>query len=256
MKGVSKGIIVPWSSCGWVKNPAGRNPSEQSDGVYFILSMTKIVFEYNPAKEFDNFRNTSKSVNHRKPTERYLFYLKNYGKLDRPKVIRFVNDYISNNKIDIKAVLKKIEKRWDKVEKYFFQRADKIFRNNLPEDKIFAYLTIDNRCSYSFGKKYFFIHLNINQTNRTIMHELLHWYFWHNGGKKIEKVYGKKIFNDIKESLTVLLNIEFQDILKGVKDLGYPQHQKLRKLIEKKYKQSGNIYETIDHCLKILQKRS
>jgi hypothetical protein len=84
------------------------------------------------------------------------------------------------------------------------------------------------------------------------MHELWHWYFWHNGGKEINIKYGFEIFNAIKESLTVLLNIEFADIIGQYPDRGYPHHYKLREGILKFYQDKKDIYSTIDYCLKFL----
>ncbi len=81
------------------------------------------------------------------------------------------------------------------------------------------------------------------------MHELWHWYFWHNGGQEIERKYGYAIFNNIKESLTVLLNVEFADLLEGIIDKGYVQHQSLRRKIIKHYTRTNDIYSVINHCL-------
>ncbi len=211
--------------------------------------MTKIEFKYIISKEFDNFKNTSASINHPEPSAVFKLYQNRYKKLEKDKVILFVKDYLSEKRLNIDKLKNEIEVNWRKVEKEFFVKADKIYKKSLPIQKITAYLTIDNRCSYNFDKNCFFVHLNISQTNKTIMHELWHWYFWHNGGREIKEKYGRLVFNDIKESLTVLLNIEFKDLLKGAVDKGYLQHQALRRKIIKQYYQTKNIYSVIDYCL-------
>ena len=70
------------------------------------------------------------------------------------------------------------------------------------------------------------------------MHELLHFYTWHAFGKKlIDEGLSRLVYNDIKESLTELLNVEFKDLLDGAVDKGYPQHQEIRAKIR-------NLWET------------
>lgn len=212
----------------------------------------KVVFKYNPKKEFDNFRNTSTSINHPEPTEIFKAYLKKYKKLEPQLVVLFAEEYLNGKQINIQKIKEEIETNWQKISQQFFTKADKIFKNSLPVNKITAYLTIDSRCSYNFEKGYFFIHLYPNLTNKTIMHELWHWYFWYNGGRGIKEKFGQKIFNDIKESLTVLLNIEFADLLGETRDKGYPQHQSLREKIIEHYNQTKNVYAVINHCVKQL----
>lgn len=64
------------------------------------------------------------------------------------------------------------------------------------------------------------------------MHELWHFYTWYKFGIAHQNEIGSEKYNDVKESLTVLLNIVCQDILPtGAEDKGYPQHQETRKKI-------------------------
>ena len=57
-------------------------------------------------------------------------------------------------------------------------------------------------------------------------------------------------YNDIKESLTELLNLEFADLMKGKSDRGYPQHQKMRAEINKMWQIKKNIAEIIQQLAK------
>ena len=77
------------------------------------------------------------------------------------------------------------------------------------------------------------------------MHELLHFYTH----RKYEslKIESKK-FNDIKESLTVLLNTDFVSLTGKDQDTGYPQHQKMRAEI-KELRQKGLSVDEIVHVL-------
>ncbi|MBN1325579.1 hypothetical protein JW977_01175 [Candidatus Falkowbacteria bacterium] len=212
----------------------------------------KVEFAYDINREFKNFKNSFKSVNHPNQSPRQKEFFSFFPELNEENSKKFVEGYLKRNKIDMSANVKIIEKNWRPVERKFFDRAEKIFRKKLPNEKIMVWLTIHDRCSYSFERNEFFIHLHFPAVNKTIMHELWHFYFYHTVGKKISDDFGPKIFNDIKEALTVLLNIEFSDILMGVEDKGYPQHTELRKQIVQLYKESNDIYKTIEGTLKVI----
>ena len=74
------------------------------------------------------------------------------------------------------------------------------------------------------------------------MHELWHFYTWYGLGADQEEKLGKQKYNDLKESLTVLLNVECEDLLpSGVIDTGYSQHQETREKILVYWKKNRNI---------------
>ena len=81
------------------------------------------------------------------------------------------------------------------------------------------------------------------------MHELWHFYTWYSLGIDQEEKLGKQKYNNIKEALTVLLNVECKDLmLEGAYDSGYPQHKELRdKIIElwEKEKNISKLWEQI-----------
>ena len=74
------------------------------------------------------------------------------------------------------------------------------------------------------------------------MHELWHFYTWYKFGESEQERIGAKKYNNVKESLTVLLNIECKDLLpEGIEDTGYPQHQKLREEIKILWEEKPDI---------------
>ena len=215
----------------------------------------KVEFAYDIAKEFKNFKNSFKSINHPDQSPRQKEFFSPFPELTEENSRKFVEGYLKRNGIDMGANVKIIEENWRSVEKQFFGRAEKIFQKKLPIENIQVWLTIHDRCSYSFERNEFFIHLHFPAANKTIMHELWHFYFYHTAGKKILDDFGSQIFNNIKEALTVLLNIEFSDILMGVEDKGYPQHAELRRQIVELYKENNDIYKTIEGTLKIVTQK-
>ncbi len=66
------------------------------------------------------------------------------------------------------------------------------------------------------------------------MHELLHFYTLEAFAERTDELGLTPMqYNDIKESLTVLLNTEFKELMGDSIDNGYPQHQDMRTKILK-----------------------
>lgn len=81
------------------------------------------------------------------------------------------------------------------------------------------------------------------------MHELWHFYTWYGLGADQEERISKEKYNDLKEALTVLLNVEYKDLLpEGMTDTGYPQHQEIRQRILKYWEKDRNI-QNLWNCL-------
>lgn len=148
---------------------------------------------------------------------------------DETKVREFIRRFIRENNIDIANNLSEINKNWQEIANKFEERATKIFRIDLTQD-ITAYLTITGRYPYDMKENYFYVSLLKTNTNATIMHELWHFYTYSKFGDYIDRLGASK-YNDIKEALTVLLNIECKDLLGEEVDSGYPQHKDLRERI-------------------------
>jgi hypothetical protein len=65
---------------------------------------------------------------------------------------------------------------------------------------------------------------------------------------------GQQIW-DIKESLTVLLNLEFDDLRFG-KDIGYPGHEELRDVIEKAWLRYHDFEKTLEKAIMFVKKKN
>jgi len=155
------------------------------------------------------------------------------------KVREFVRLHIKENNLNLEEAAVSLQRNWDMISKDFGKRAEKVFGLSIADD-ITAYLTIPVRFPYNIEKKYFYVSAKKSNVNATAMHELWHFYTWHKFRDTIDQI-GPEKFNDIKEALTVLLNIECLDLLKGEADKGYPQHQELRKLISDTWSKTREI---------------
>jgi hypothetical protein len=169
------------------------------------------------------------SNNSRFPTKVYEQLVVLYG--DNPteaETATFIDMYISDENVLIKDYIEKYQKDWDEISEEYQRRAEKIFGVSIPENVI-AYLTINNRCPYNIGENYFFIRFPSLSIRKTVMHELWHFYTWYGSGVYQEEKLGLEKYNNLKEALTVILNIECKDLMpEGGEDIGYPQHKELR----------------------------
>jgi len=154
----------------------------------------------------------------------------------------------------IKVFIESVKKLWDLEEKEFFNRLEKITGNPFKK-KLTCYITTIGVCPYNISEKWFMCSAFNNLTGAisTIAHETLHFHFFEHDYKKVEKQIGKKKTEDLKESLTILLNLEFRDLC-FTTEKGYPNHQELRKFIAEEWKKDKNYEELIKKCVKYLSK--
>lgn len=194
----------------------------------------KVTFKYNQEQDIWCLLKYGKGVTlFPSPTKEYAELIKKYGEdANEDEIKFFVEKQISDNKINKEEIIKKYQNDWDKISDKFIKVAEKIFELSLSED-VTAYLTVSDRCPYKIKENLFFVRIKdpLNAT-RTTMHELWHFYTWYKFGIIWENKIGKEKYNDIKEALTILLNIECKDLLpEGIIDKGYSQHEELRKKI-------------------------
>ncbi len=78
------------------------------------------------------------------------------------------------------------------------------------------------------------------------MHELLHFYTWQTlHDELVGQGIDEKRYNDVKESLTELLNIEYADLMGGTIDDGYAQHAEMRKKVRELWLATKDLRGTI-----------
>lgn len=209
----------------------------------------KINFCYDKDKDvWCLFNKGIGSNNSQKPTKQYEQLTAMYGEdpsLEDAK--SFVDLYIIKNEIDISRCVELFQHDWEQVQNEFQNRAEIIFNTVLPND-ITTYLTINSRCPYSVEDNYFYVSMQSNNVRGIIMHELWHFYTWYGLGANQEETLGLQKYNDMKEALTVLLNVECRDLFtEDMTDIGYPQHQDLRKQILKYWEKDRDIKNLWDH---------
>lgn len=213
----------------------------------------EVVFEYSREKDVWCILNYSKgSFNSNEQTKVYQELVSIYGENLQGEVIStFIDQYVSNNAIDLQKNILQHQTDWNKVAQEYQKRAESIFSVVLPRN-VTAYLTINGRSPYSIQEDWFFVNAAGFSPRKTVMHELWHFYTWYKYGIVWEQKIGKQKYNDIKEALTVLLNEECKDLLpEDVIDSGYPQHQELRQKIIDIWKKEKNMDRLWDSLVTI-----
>lgn len=192
----------------------------------------QIIFKYDLQKDIENFLKSSSAVNSKKPTKLQRLHMEKYGTEPQAENAgSFIAEYQQSNQINIGQRLENIEEDWRIVERQIIERMEKLFGMKYPDD-ITVYLSSNSRCTYNIADNYFFVHIESTHSNGTIAHELLHFYTWLALHTDLEqKGISAERYNEIKESLTELLNIEFVGLLGDYHDDGYSQHADMRKQV-------------------------
>ena len=217
----------------------------------------KLHFTYNIEKDIENIINGTRAVNSKKPTKFQNLFTEKYGNnFEKEKVKTFIEEQDKINSFDANKEIVATEERWKIIEPIFTEQVEKIFGIPYPVPTITVYLTHNERCTYNIEENYFFVKIGSEFSNNTLMHELLHFYTWHAFGKKLlNEGLSKLAYNDIKESLTELLNLEFSDLMNGKQDIGYPQQQDMRAEIQKFWTAEKDISALIQKLLSNQTKR-
>jgi len=173
----------------------------------------KVNFTYDKSKDVWCLLNKGRSSNNSsKPTKQYELLFERCGEnSSEAEVASFIDTYIAENKINVDEYVNEFQSDWDKISADFHGRAQDIFNTELPKG-ITAFLTINSRCPYNIEEKFFFVSMQETQPRRVAMHELWHFYTWYGLGAEQKEQLGKEKYNKLKESLTVLLNVECSDI--------------------------------------------
>lgn len=209
--------------------------------------MLQIHFKYDLEKDVDNFLRGTQSVNNQTPTKLQKLYIEKHGNTYSREMVRtFIETYIKDNQLDLSNLAFSSEKDWRPIEESFISKTEKLFGIAYPIESITAYLSTNSRCTYNIQDNHFFVFINAKSLNAYVMHELLHFYTWYAfHDELIGQGIDEKQYNDIKESLTELLNLEYIDLMAGVLDEGYPQHAKMRQKVRELWLATKDLRRTV-----------
>lgn len=209
--------------------------------------MTTLEFSYDLDKDVDNFLRGTRSKNSSKPTKLQQLYIDKHGSAYSEDLVReFIKSYIAETEFNPDEAIQKIENDWRPIEQNFLSRCNTIFGTTYPASTIKVYLSTNARCTYRIKDGYFFFYVQAKSPNMVLMHELLHFYTWEVFHAELEASgVTPERYNDIKESLTDLLNTEFVDLMDGAVDEGYPQHAQMRAHVRKLWLDTRDMRRTV-----------
>jgi len=220
--------------------------------------MSKVTFKFDKEKDLWNIWetcNSSSSWHNFKKTVPSRFLEMCEGKEFsecRKKLSEYTKKMHNSGLIEI--FVKAVQEAWNKINDEFFKRLERIMKHPICSENFMGYITTVIRCPYDEKEPSFMISFfrDLTHVLCTSGHEIMHIQFHNIYWKKIEKEIGKEKTADLKEALTVLLNLEFQDLW-FVDDIGYEPHQKLRKFIEEEWKKEPDFDILIKKCIKYLK---
>lgn len=159
---------------------------------------------------------------------------------------------LQNSEI-IMLSINSLEEYWKIIEEEFFKGMDSLMKKKFEKD-ITAYLTTVGICPYDPDEPSFMFSLfySLPKQLQTCGHEIMHIYFHEFYWNEIETKIGKEKTGDLKEALTVLLNLEFKDLLL-TKDEGYATHEELRSFIEKEWANKPDFSFLMEKCVEHLK---
>ncbi len=143
-----------------------------------------------------------------------------------------------------------LTKCWEEIENEYFKRLGFIIKHKtlLKAD---GYITTIGKCPYNPKDNSFMVCLfsNLPQAMKNTGHEIFHLHFHKYFFADIEKQIGREKTHDLKEALTILLNLEFKDLW-FADDKGYPNHKELREFIEQEWKKEKNFSRLLEKLVK------
>lgn len=149
---------------------------------------------------------------------------------DATSVAAFCQAYIATNGIDIENIILRFQNAWNPVEKEATKRLAAMFDTGWDPGEVTALLTLNSRCPYNWRVSRFWIGVQSKSPIVLSLHEIQHFYAHNLLETHFTPTGDFPTFGDFKESLTVLLQPTFGDLLDGA-DTGYFQHQHQREKI-------------------------
>jgi len=223
--------------------------------------MPKVIFKFD--KEKDLWNNWA-TINYKSPWERKkLNKIPVLDKICKGKKFEKCKKEIEkfckpmHNSSLLPLIIESFQKAWNKINDKYFKILEKITKKPMPFNKITGYLTTQMRCPYDPKEPSFMVSMfsNIPYALKICAHELMHIHFHKFYWEKIEEEIGREKTADLKEALTVLLNLEFKNLW-ILKDKGKDnkEQQKLRTFIEKEWKKESDFDVLLEKCVDYLKK--
>lgn len=147
-----------------------------------------------------------------------------------------------------------INKEWVKIEKDFINNLEIIHKFPFPHKSVKGVLSSAIRLGYNYNdeKNSWFAtsmqmnkFISIDKAMHEIMHLMFHRYY---DDICIKKGLTKEQMWDVKESFSVLLNIEFDNFM-FLSDIGHLHNKNIREYLEKTWKENHDFDKTLEKVI-------
>jgi len=184
-------------------------------------------------------------------------------KVSFSRALNVVEEYIekdSNKEYKSRVMnceMQALEESWRLNELRYFKILADITKKPVFTDKFYCYFTTGLVCPYNEKGGWFMVSMwhSIPFSITTICHELMHLQFLHYYKNYLKrKGLTNDQIEDLKESLTFLLNEpEFESIILS-RDNGYPEHKKLRKKLGAIWSKNKDFQNLLDEAVSFIKK--
>jgi hypothetical protein len=221
-----------------------------------------VVFKIDKKIDFQNHLIGIDAYKKHKMTGEFLIYYRRLANAGKNKYRVFLERtksfYAPGRKKFRDLLIKDTQEAWNLVEKEYIKKLEKVHGQKFPHKRIYGIISTAYRYGYNVsGVKKWFACSNSSPFNsidiamHEIAHFMFHYYFMEEWKKKFDLTDGQMWA--IKESFTVLLNMECGDLMFAF-DRGYPDHQKLRAKISKDWKKYKNFDKVLDKTCEYVKK--
>jgi len=145
-------------------------------------------------------------------------------------------------KLNIAKIKNEVNELFGQKQEAILRRMEKVTGRKIYQKEFVFFLTTFPRGPYNFQKGHIWLPVIWSKVEwlLTFVHELLHFQTYAYWEKFCLKHVTKEQFEDLKESLTVVLNDDFADLIKA-KDHGYERHKELRIKLLKFWRKDKNF---------------
>jgi len=153
------------------------------------------------------------------------------------------------------SIAEDINKEWSKMESEFIKKLEEVHGFPFKYDSIKGVLSSASKFGYNTGNDWFATSMFRNKFGAidTATHELMHFMF-HKYYDQVckEKGLSENQMWDVKESFTVLLNLEF-DNFRFQQDGGYTPHAKIREAIKESWLKDHDFAKALDRAIEVVK---
>ncbi len=219
--------------------------SELASGTnYDICRLMGLKFAYDIAMEPVNVKYGAESRNHGGKLSNFTQKMQDSGvDIDNAEqIIAYCETVLKERSINPAERVRLAQAGWDRIEIEVETILKRLFETDRGIENITAYLSVNDRFGYNPQKGFFFTTIYDDNVNKICVHELLHFYTYRETLNIFKDSGVTNLFNDYKEALTVLLNLEFKNVLSG-EDKGHLRQQGLREYIKTTWQSGDTVPE-------------